>query len=171
MLYKLFFIGVIIFCSAGIGNAMIGEKKERIEALKKLAEGCRVLSETMELQTVAMPQALQAAQAASCADCFTALSSLLQQHPNGEIKALAKQSIGQTEKMRVLRPAEQEIFADFIWRLASALTASQIQDARNMFARQMDALLEQLQQEQQAKAKVIRAMSISIGLMIAVILI
>ena len=45
MLYKLFLIGIIIFCSTGIGNVLLGERGQHISALKKLAEGSRIFAD------------------------------------------------------------------------------------------------------------------------------
>ena len=55
MLYKLFLIGVVIFCSTGIGNVLLGERGKHISALKKLAEGSRILAEALETQRFFLP--------------------------------------------------------------------------------------------------------------------
>ena len=154
MLYKLFLIGIIIFCSTGIGNVLLGERGQHISALKKLAEGNRIFAEAMETQAMTMPQALMAAEKATKAEIFSVMARRLREFPNKDIRELAEESL-----------------TEIIRRVASALTAAQIRDARLMFLQQMELYLEQLQQEQQNRTKVVKAMSLSIGLAIAVILV
>ena len=171
MLYKLFLIGIIIFCSTGIGNILLGERGQHISALKKLAEGSRIFAEAMETQAMTMPQALMAAEKATEAEVFSVMARRLREFPNTDIRELAEKSLTEMAGAQLLAETEQEIFLDFIRRVASALTAAQIRDARLMFLQQMELYLEQLQQEQRNRTKVVKAMSLSIGLAIAVILV
>ena len=171
MLYKLFLIGVVIFCSTGIGNVLLGERGKHISALKKLAEGSRILAEALETQVMTMPQALLAAEKATGAEVFSAMIRYLRKSPNKEMKEVAEASLAEITEMQLLTETEREIFGDFIRRVAVALTTAQIRDARAVFLQQMELNLEQLQQEQQNRTKIVKAMSLSIGLAIAVILV
>ena len=118
-----------------------------------------------------MPQALMAAEKATEAEVFSVMARRLREFPNKDIRELAEESLTEMAGAQLLAETEQEIFLDFIRRVASALTAAQIRDARLMFLQQMELYLEQLQQEQQNRTKVVKAMSLSIGLAIAVILV
>ena len=107
MLYKLFLIGVVIFCSTGIGNVLLGERGKHISALKKLAEGSRILAEALETQAMTMPQALLAAEKATSAEVFSAMIRYLRKSPNKEMKEVAEASLAEITEMQLLTETER----------------------------------------------------------------
>ncbi len=171
MLYKLFLVGVVIFCSTGIGNILISERKKHITVLKKLAEGCRILADTLAIRGKTISQALQYAHKQTQLILFEKMQQYLQEQPKADVKEIAMRSLAESQEMQSLEEQEREIYGDFIKRIAMALTVEQIQAAESIFSQQMMLRLEQLEQEQEGKSKVVKAMSVSIGLAIAVILI
>ncbi len=171
MLYKIFFLGVILFSSMGIGNVIVGEKRTRIRLLTALQKGGRALEDALVLEGLPLIEGLRAAEKASETGLFAHMAEAAAAHPAFSGREIAETvAAGLPETLYLLQPPELEIVGDLIARAASAVSPEQIGDAAAMYGRQMYTMITELSEEHAKKEKTIRALCLCIGLALAVIL-
>jgi len=171
MLFKIFFLGVIIFASMGIGNVIVEEKAERIRLLGCLQKGGRAMQGAMVLEGLPLIEGLRAAERVSGMALFSLMAECIGRDPGLSGREIVAAAIAvQKKEPLILKAPEIEILGDFVARASSAISAEQITDAAQMFARQMNAMVTDLNREHAKKEKTIRALCLCMGLAAAVIL-
>ena len=157
MLYKCLMVGVILLCCGGIGQALVEQKQKLLRYCKRLLQGCIYMGDQMAVQGRTLPQAAAAASEKTGLPLF--------------VKAVELRPMAELLKESDIVDANlTEWLENFFDGLRGALTHTHLRNAEQTFRQAMEQYITFLQQEQQDKRKIIRAVSISVGLMIAVTL-
>ena len=172
MIFKIFFIGVIILSSVGIGNVLVRDKSERLRMLGMLGNCVKALRSAMLHQGMPFSAALRQAEKVGFFGFFEDCRRVLERNPE-----LAGRDICQ-KALRIKRPAfdylrQPELMAlgDLMGRVSTAIVPEQIGDAVAIFNRQISMITSELAKTNAKNAKVVKTMCLLGGLVVAIILI
>lgn len=170
-MYKIFFLGVIVFCSMGVGNVVVRDRQARIAMITCLLRAAKALHNAMVLEGLPLSEGLYAAEAAWPAGICLRMAEIAIKKPmlNGsEIATLAMTE----HKMAIesLKKQELQLFLEFMEKCSTAIAPVQVQEAYAAFTRHLTAHQNTLKEAHQKTAKATRALCLCIGLAAAIIL-
>jgi len=171
MLYKIFLLSVIVFCSMAIGNVIVKEKGQRIKTLGQLLNCVKAMRNGMVYQGMTFYEALRHGGRVGLDGFFKTCADIMRSNPElgaGAIFEKAQQM--KNQQMESLKSGEMEALRDLMLRLSTALVVEQITDAVAIFNRQITMIMNELVAVQSKKAKVIKSMCLLSGLAVAIIL-
>ena len=168
MLYKCLLLGALVACCKKIGDFIVTAQRDRVQAMRALREGCRALLEALVQKEYAFPRALFWAEERSGAGVFGALAEALRERPAAEVRPLAEAAMG---KLAPGADGEmREACLQYFSEAAAAETKTQLQQSGAACLEKMAERLRALEREQRDKAKVVRAVSLSAGLTVVILL-
>lgn len=168
MLYKCMLLGAILLCCKKIGEFVVSAHQERVQAMCALHDGCRAMSEALVQKEYTFPRALCWAEETSKLGLFGALAERLRKDPTAEVQPLAEaafEACGRAVDADLREACLQYFFGGGRRRNQNAIATERCACLEKMAER-----LRALEREQRDKAKVVRAVSLSAGLTVAILL-
>lgn len=168
MLYKCMLLGAIVLCCKKIGEFVVSAHQERVQAMCALHDGCRAMSEALVQKEYTFPRALCWAEETSKLGLFGALAERLRKDPTAEVQPLAEAAFEACG--RAVDADLREACLQYFSEAAAAETKTQLQQSGAACLEKMAERLRALEREQRDKAKVVRAVSLSAGFTVAILL-
>ena len=168
MLYKCLLLGALVACCKKIGDFVVTAQRDRVQAMRALREGCRALLEALSQKEYAFPRALFWAEERSGVGLFGALAERLRKDPMAEVQPLAEAAF--EAYGRAVDAELREVCLQYFSEAAAAETKMQLRQSGAACLEKMEERLRALEREQRDKAKVVRAVSLSAGLTVVILL-
>ena len=170
-MYKIFFLGVIIFCSMGVGNVVVKDREGRITGIACLLRAAKILQNAMVLEGLPLSEGLYAAERVWPVGVCLRMAELVAQKPtlNGaEVFTLV--TAENKTAIDSLKKQELQLFMEFMQKCSTAIAPEQISDAYQAFTRHMLPHQNSLKTAHQKTAKATKALCLCVGLAAAIIL-
>ncbi len=169
---KLIFILVIVLSSAGIGNVIVGEWRDRAEALARLQSAVKTMKGALVYQGMPLCEALMQAAKTAYGSFFARCARLLRQNPAAQGKEICQKALAEEKgSCPFFRGPEKEALADLFLRISTAVSGEQIEDACAVFIRQTDLIVKELRAQQEQKGRLTKTLCTVAGLIVSILLV
>lgn len=170
MIFKLFFLGVIVVGSACLGNVLASSLEERLTALKSLANGVASLKNALIYQGMSLAEGL--AFASRDGEIFDTCAKLIFSNPRASGGEIAQRAYKENKEVFAnLTEDERIFFGELLERLSRAAVPEQIGEAVAIFSREIVSSINKASEEQHKRSRVIRSMCLLGGLAFAIIIV